>query len=153
MTQLLLQNAVVAELKALFSHDRLKNSRGIERAVEVFAQDVPVRQDEDEQPPEAYITVRLMGGEITDEASAQEIDVVLLVCVHDQNPDRQGYRDALHIQNEAYRYFAVNGIVGKKYQVLYPIRWETQDGDTHPFYFTGMALKFEAQAIHKEMEL
>ena len=153
MTQISLQDAVVGDLKVLFIHSRLKNSRGIEREVAVYPQDVPIKQDEDVQPPEAYVSVRLMGGTITGDEEPQEVDLVLLICVYDENPDRQGYRDALHIQNEIYRHFAVNGIVGKKYQLVYPIRWESQGEDTHPFYFVGIALKFEIPSISKEAEI
>lgn len=42
-------------------------------------------------------------------------------------------------------------IVGRRYEVQYPIKWVTQEEDTHPYYFAGMALTFAAPAIFKEV--
>ena len=43
MTQEFLQDAMVADLKELFSHERLKNSLGVEREIQIYPQDVPIR--------------------------------------------------------------------------------------------------------------
>ena len=39
----------------------------------------------------------------------------------DQN--RQGFRDALHIVNTILTHYGRNGIVGRRYEVQYPIQW------------------------------
>ena len=67
MTQEFLQDAMVADLKELFSHERLKNSLGVEREIQIYPQDVPIRRGDDEAidkeaPPEPYVVVRLRGG-------------------------------------------------------------------------------------------
>ena len=155
MTQEFLQDAMVEDLKNLFAHYRLTNSLGVERAVNVYAHDTPVRTGDDEgqdreAPPEPYITVRTVGGAIREEDAPHEVQLVLSVCVYDRAEDRQGYRDALHIINEIYRHVAVMGIVGRRYSLQYPIRWATPDDDTHPYYFAAIALNFEAPAVVKE---
>ena len=68
MTQEFLQDAMVADLKALFANERLKNSLGVEREIQIYPQDVPIRESDDEAmdreaPPEPYVVVRLRGGE------------------------------------------------------------------------------------------
>lgn len=156
MTQEFLQDAIVDDLKTLFSHSRPANSQGVVRAVNVYAHDTPIRQGDDEgedrdAPPEPYIIVRTLGGEIQGEDSAQMVEIILVICVHDRDPNRQGYRDALHIVNEVYRHYAVNGVVGKRYVLQYPIKWATPDGDSHPYYFAAMSLSFETPAICKEV--
>ena len=178
MTQEFLQDAVVADLEQLFKGETLKNSAGVEREIRVFPQDLPIRagadiepepepveedleaeqpdgQPEEEQKPEdvpeAYVIVRIPGGELPDQDTRQQVEVILVVCVYDPDPNRQGFRDALHIVNTVMTHYGKNGIVGKRYEVQYPIKWVTQEEDTHPYYFAGMALKLAAPAIFKEV--
>lgn len=156
MTQEFLQDAVVEDLKSLFSHYRLINSLGVEREIKVYPHDTPIRQGDDEAqdkeaPPEPYVVVRTMGGNIQDESGPHVVEIVLVIGVYDRDPNRQGYRDALHIVNEIYQHYAANGIVGRRYSLQYPIKWVTPDDDNHPYYFAAMALNFEAPAVSKEV--
>lgn len=156
MTQEFLQDAVAEDLKALFEHYRLVNSLGVERAVSIFCQDTPFRAGEDEEPdpsevPEPYVVVRLLEGEVPEQDARQTVSVALVICVHDPDPNRKGYRDAMHIVNAILTHYGENTIVCKRYEVQHPIKWATQEGDTHPYYFAGMALKFYAPAIYKEV--
>lgn len=48
MTQEFLQDAMVADLKELFAHERLKSSLGVEREIQIYPQDVPIRESDDE---------------------------------------------------------------------------------------------------------
>lgn len=178
MTQEFLQDAVVADLEQLFKGETLKNSAGVEREIRVFPQDLPIRAGADIEPepdhveedmeaeqledkttaetepedvPEPYVIVRIPGGELPDQDTRQEVEVILVVCVCDPDPGRQGFRDALHIVNAIMTHYGENGIVGRRYEVQYPIKWVTQEEDTHPYYFAGMALKLAAPAIFKEV--
>lgn len=178
MTQEFLQDAVVADLEQLFKGETLKNSAGVEREIRVFPQDLPIRAGADIEPepdpveedieeeqlegkntaeiepedvPEPYVIVRIPGGELPDQDTRQQVEVILVVCVCDPDPGRQGFRDALHIVNTILTHYGENGIVGRRYEVQYPIKWVTQEEDTHPYYFAGMALKLAAPAIFKEV--
>ena len=178
MTQEFLQDAVVADLEQLFKGETLKNSAGVEREIRVFPQDLPIRAGADiepdpepveedleaEQPedqptaetepedvPEPYVIVRIPGGELPDQDTRQQVEAILVVCVCDPDPGRQGFRDALHIVNTILTHYGKNSIVGRRYEVQYPIKWVTQEEDTHPYYFAGMALTFAAPAIFKEV--
>ena len=166
MTQVFLQDAVVDDLVELFKYYKIKNSLGVEREVRVFRQDTPIREGEDveddlaedtedaaEDPdvPEPYIIVRLANGEVPAQDERQNVAIVLIVCVCDPDRNRQGYRDALHIVNVILDHYGSNGIVGKKFQVQYPIRWAPGEEDDHPYYFAAVALNFDAPAIFKEV--
>lgn len=156
MTQVLLQDAVVEELKALFQHHKLKNSMGIEREIQVYPQDLPIREDTDEPqdqkaPPEPYVVVRIRRGKTQDDDSPQIIEMVLVACVYDQDRNRQGYRDAMHIINEIYHHYSVNAVIGRKWEALYPMEWTTQEEDTHPYYFAALSLRIQAPAVYKEV--
>lgn len=180
MTQEFLQDALVADLEQLFKGETLKNSAGVERQIRVYPQDVPIRagadtgedlepvedvdleaeqlesqeppeETEPEDVPEPYVIVRLPGGELPAQDERQTVEAVLVVCVCDPDPNRQGFRDALHIVNKIMTHYAENGIVARRYEVQYPIKWVTQEEDTHPYYFAAMALKISAPAIFKEV--
>lgn len=179
MTQEFLQDAVVADLEQLFKGETLKNSAGVEREIRVFPQDLPIRagadiepepepveedleaeQLEDQAPaeetkpedvPEPYVIVRIPGGELPDQDTRQQVEAILVVCVCDPDPGRQGFRDALHIVNKILTHYGENSIVGRRYEVQYPIKWVTQEEDTHPYYFAAMALTLAAPAIFKEV--
>ena len=108
-------------------------------------------ETEPEDVPEPYVIVRIPGGELPDQDTRQQVEAILVVCVCDPDPGRQGFRDALHIVNTILTHYGENGIVGRRYEVQYPIKWVTQEEDTHPYYFAGMALTFAAPAIFKEV--
>lgn len=155
MTQESLLDALVEDLEKLFSTYTLTNSMGAEREVNVFSQDLPYREDDDETDPtvvpEPYIIVRLPSGELPGQDANQTIRAVLVICVCDPDTKRQGYRDALHIVNRILTHYGASGVVGKRYVVQYPIQWVTQEEETHPYYYAGMALTFDAPAIFKEV--
>ena len=170
MTQEFLQDALVADLEQLFKGETLKNSTGVERRIQIFPQDLPIRAGADlepeldpeedpdlepEQPPEdvpePYVIVRIPGGELPNQDTRQQVELVLVICVYDQDPNRQGFRDALHIVNTILTHYGRNGIVGRRYEVQYPIQWVVPEEDTHPYYFAGVALKLAAPAIFKEV--
>lgn len=155
MTQEFLQDAIVSDLKRLFAHYSLTNSVGMERVVNIYAHDTPIRQGDDEgedadAPPEPYVLVKTMGGTI-EENAPHAVELVLVICVQDEDPERQGYRDALHILNEIHRHYATNGIVARRYVLQYPIRWVMPDEDTHPYYYAAIALNFDAPTMVKEV--
>lgn len=155
MTQEFLQDAIVEDLKTMFAHYCLKNSMGVERPPNVYPHDTPVRRGDDEEQdreaaPEPYVIVRTMSGSIQDENSPHVVEIVLVICVYDREPDRQGYRDALHMVNEICYRYATNGIVAKRYTLQYPIKWVTPDDDTHPYYYAAVSLNFETTAVVKE---
>ena len=173
MTQESLQDALVADLEQFFEGESLKNSAGVERKIRVFPQDLPIRagsdieedpeqeaeqlggqlpeETEPEDVPEPYVIVRIPGGELPAQDTRQTVEAVLVVCVCDPDPNRQGFRDALHIVNKILTHYAANNMVARRYEVQYPIKWVTQEEDTHPYYFAAMALKLSAPAIFKEV--
>ncbi|MFR8283727.1 hypothetical protein [Dysosmobacter sp.] len=162
-----MQDAIVADLADLFEGQTLPSSAGDRRPIRVYSQDLPIiegldeTEDRTEEIPEPYIIVRTNEGNIPDANSAQEIDLILVVCTYDRNPNRQGYRDVLHIIQEIYGRYAKNplvrikadsgGVRGGPWSVKYPIKWVTQQEDTHPYYFGAMSLKFEAPAVRQEV--
>lgn len=145
----------MADLSALFQDSRTRFPPEKSWPVQVFPQDLPFREGPDEaewdEPPDPYVIVRLPSGELPNQDTPQKIEAVLVICVKDPAPDRQGFRDALHIVNTVLRHYGENGVVGGRWVLQYPIKWAAQEEDTHPYYFAAMALTFEGPAIFKEV--
>ena len=97
------------------------------------------------------MVVRLRGGKTESDDDPQIIDAVLVVCVYDPDPGRQGYRDTLHIINKIYHHYSACAVIGGRWEILYPMEWVTQEEDHHPFYFAAMSLRIQAPAVHKEV--
>lgn len=155
MTQEFLLDAVVEDLREFFKDYHLTNSLGVERVINVFPQDTPIREGDDESvdqeaPPEPYIIVRLVNGAIQDETAPHVVEVVLVACVCDRDPNRQGFRDALHIINAVWQHYITRRVVGGRYVVQYPFKWAVPDDDHHPYYYAGMSMTFEAPAVTME---
>ena len=156
MTQEFMQDALAEDLRELFKDYTLKNSLGVERRVQVFCQDLPIREGDDEEtvpeaPPEPYIIVRLSEGELPSPGEVQTAEAALVICVQDPARDRQGYRDAMHIVNAILHRYGANAIFGRRYEVLMPIRWAAQEDDTHPYYFAAVGMKVSTPALYKEV--
>ena len=135
MTQEFLQDAVVEDLQDLFKDYRLKNSLGVERAINIFSYDTPIREGDDEAadreaPPEPYIVVRIPGGNIQDETAPHVVEVILIACVCDRDKNRQGYRDAAESYQELLA-FLEKGASGTKDGNHRKERMESENGTVH----------------------
>ena len=78
MTQEFLQDAIVEDLKQLFSHYTLTNSLGVDRKIQVFSQFLPFREGDDEEadaeaPPEPYVLVKMPSGELPEQDAQQNV--------------------------------------------------------------------------------
>lgn len=149
-----LLEAVAEDLQSLFAGYTLVNSAGEEQTLHIYQQDLPVRdyeEDVQEPPPEPYIIVRLRSGGVAEEQEPQKLEILLLICVFDEDKNRQGYRDAMRILFEIYRHYAACNLLGRRWLVRYPINWTMQDEDTHPYYFAALSFNVEAPAIRKEL--
>ena len=93
----------------------------------------------DRAPPEPYVVVRLGGGKTESDDDQQIIDAVLVACVCDPDPGRQGYRDALHIINKIYHHYSACAVIGNRWEVLYPMEWTTQEAVSYTHLFSTKA--------------
>ena len=154
MTPEALQDALAEALRAEFSaDDYLQTNTGERRAPNIYKQDVPIPQSDDDEDIDAedllvpYIIVRLTDGTFDDWGEALHVGVVLIVCTYDNAPDRQGSRDVMSILSRIYRRFASNPHVGN-FTCELPIEWALQtEARTDPYYFGGLQLKFSCPGI------
>lgn len=150
-----LQEAIERDLKHLFQGYMLKNSRGLERELQIYQQDLPIRVGADEDgpeqdPPEPYIIVQTLGGETPGVDDEELTDMILLICIFDEDPMRQGYRDVLRIIHQIQRFYAAHRITGRRYEVQFPFSWAVNQEDQYPYFFGAVSMKFQGTTIFAE---
>ena len=94
--------------------------------------------------------------------AAQEVQIVLVVALYDDRPDRQGYRDVLHIIQEITARYCKNPVIrirpgsagarGGPYTVKKPIQWAIwNDTKAHPYYLGAVEFQLEIPTICPEV--
>ena len=164
-----LQDDLAEELKVVFEHFRLEDPDGTRRAINIYKQSLPIPEAEEipdtvtdeeleegiydakaKEAPFPYILVRLEEGKIEVIDQEQTVIVNLIIGVIDRNHNNQGHKDVLNIMQKIYERFAKNAILAKKYENVMPIEWALQDEESFPYFFGGMALRFETAPIRRE---
>lgn len=164
-----LQDDLAEDLKQLFAHFRLEDPDGNRRAINVYKQSLPIPEAEEipdtvtdeeleegiydakaKEAPFPYILVRLEQGRIEVIDHEQTVTVNLIIGVIDRNHNNQGHKDVLNVMQKIYERFAKNAILAQKYECVMPIDWALQEEESFPYFFGGMALRFETAPIRRE---
>ena len=115
MTAEFAADALADDLKDLLAGQLFRSSAGERRAIQVHLNDLPVPtgndEDRSQDAPEPYIIVQIGEGTIPEGDAAQEVQIVLVIALYDDRPDRQGYRDLLHIIQEITARYCKNPVV------------------------------------------
>lgn len=166
MTAEFAADALAADLEDLFAGQLFRSSAGERRAIRVHVNDLPVAtgndEDRSQDAPEPYMIVQIGEGTIPEGDAAQEVQIVLVICLYDDRPDRQGYRDLLHIIQEITARYCKNPVVrlrpgsvgarGGPYTVKKPIQWAIwNDSKAHPYYLGAVEFKLEIPTICPEV--
>ena len=166
MTAEFAADALAADLEDLFAGQLYRSSAGEKRAIRYFVNDLPVAtgndEDRSQDAQEPYIIARITEGNIPEGDAAQEVQIILVICLYDDRPDRQGYRDVLHIIHEITARYCKNPVVrlrpgsagarGGPYTVKKPIQWAIwNDSKAHPYYLGAVEFKLEIPTICPEV--
>ena len=166
MTAEFAADALAADLEDLFAGQLYRSSAGEKRAIRYFVNDLPVAtgndEDRGEHAQEPYIVARITEGNIPEGDAAQEVQIILVICLYDDRPDRQGYRDLLHIIQEIAARYCKNPMVrirpgsagarGGPYTVKKPIQWAIwNDTKAHPYYLGAVEFQLEIPTICPEV--
>ncbi len=168
MVAAFLQADLAAELKRCLKHLKLKNIHGIPGEINIYEQNLPMQEPQEqdnipaellenglaeeitEEDPYPYIIIKIEDGEIKDESSAQNIGTDLLIGIYDDSYEKQGHKDVLNIIHDIYERFAKMPVLNQQYIIQYPILWTLQDEESYPYYFGGMHLSWELESIKRE---
>lgn len=165
MTAEFAADALAADLEDLFAGQLYRSSAGEKRAIRVHVNDLPVPtgndEDRSQDAQEPYIIARITEGTIPEEDAAQEVQIILVICLYDDRPDRQGYRDLLHIIQEITARYCKNPVIrlrpgsagarGGPYTVKKPIGWSVQNQPTTPYYYGIVEFSLEIPNICPEV--
>lgn len=153
-TALDLQNELKADLEALFDNFTLRMKSGETRKPTVYLYNLPVPETDDdtEMSYMPYIIIRTNAGKIEDwDTSDQikELTALLLIGLYNTDTDRSGALDVMAIIQTIENHLGKTRRVGN-FTVGRELQWVISDADTHPYYFGGVTVKFEAPRVIKE---
>ena len=165
MTAEFAADALNEDLKELLAGQLYRSSAGEKRAIRVHVNDLPVAtgndEDRSQDAPEPYMIVQIGEGTIPEGDAAQEVQIVLVIALYDDRPDRQGYRDVLHIIHEIIGRYCKNPVIrirpgsvgarGGPYTVKKPIGWSVQNQPTTPYYYGIVEFSLEIPTICPEV--
>lgn len=165
-----LQDDLAKELEGLFSDSHYYDVDGNPTSLHVYKQFLPVQGVKDlpegltdeqleegtyyaaesQEDPFPYIIVRVGQGTIEDPNGAETVYVTLLLGVHDKSYNNQGYKDIMHMIQVVHHRFSKNPVLAHSYECVMPMQWALQDEESYPYFFGGMALKFQLVPIRRE---
>ena len=151
MTPLMLQDELVEELKRLFQNFLYKSPSGENVPINVFWQNIPINENDDDDDPIPYIIVRLNGGK--DDGTRDSSNVVKLVIVigiWNDSLDNQGYRDVSNIIQKIYERFQTKPNLNGKAVFDGEFNWMLQEDNYYPYSFGACSLTFNIAAIRRE---
>ena len=145
-----LQTGLTNRLREIFSDFRLKNPNGEETNLNIYEQNLPQLDADNDISFYPYIVVKLADGEVIDETSLHKIKVLFIVGVFDDALDNQGDKDIVSIIQKMMEGLQKNPIIEKKFTLSYPLRWTIHEEDVYPFYFGGVETYWETNPIQRE---
>ena len=151
MTPLMLQDELVEEMKRLFSDYLYKAPTGKRIPINVYAQNIPINETDDDSDPVPYLIVRLNSGkDAGTRDSFNTVKVVFIVGIWDETNEAQGHRDLLNIFQKIYERFQTNPSLNNKTVYEGEFDWALQDDNYYPYCFGACSLSFHIAAIRRE---
>lgn len=156
MTPLYLQQKLNEEVRKALANLELKNpvSTEADKPVQVFDQHLPNKEKSKDRFPEhslfPNVIIRMQQGEQHEAEEQIGVRVIFVACVYDTNDDNQGYQDVMTIIEKLYQHFSKRPLVGDRYQIQYPIRWDYQDEDTEPYFFCSLDTTWAMPTVRNE---
>lgn len=133
MTDVELQKAVVEDLRAFLK------SRGIQfmlydilADMKVYAQDLPVKRDEDDEDIRNYVVVAIGDEDVEDDL--WKVELHFDVCIEDREGNGTGNIHVLYLMNEIYLHFIKQGITGRHYFMEKEAHKRLNFERMHPYY-------------------
>lgn len=149
MNALILQNAIVSDLKNLFKDRRYSSPTGTS-AVSVFPQNLPKRESEDDDDPFPYIIVRLDAGKIESQTDAYTVAVLLLIGAYSDDASNQGHQSVLEIMETIQRHYEEKPSLAEQFVFTDPFHWALQDEESYPYFFGAVSMSFNLPAPRRE---
>lgn len=150
MTPLLLQKALVEDIKNILGNMRFCSPNGSSE-INIYPQNLPLRNRKDEKELVPYCIVRVLEGTIKEE-SKQEIKVYLIFGIYDDNKEQQGQETILNIIQKILERFSKNPVLDQNFLFSGMFHWALEDEDQYPYYFGGIEMTWIAPGYEREDE-
>ena len=151
MTPLDLQDELVEELKRLFKDYLYKAPSGDRVPINVFPQNIPINETDDEDDPVPYIIVRLnKGSDDGSRDSFNTVKLIVIIGIWDGSLDAQGHRDVSNIIQKIYERFQKNPNLNNIAAYSGNFNWTLQDDNYYPYSFGACSMDFHIAAIRRE---
>lgn len=117
----------------------------------IYAQQLPVQQSDDDIDPVPYLIVRLNSGhDVGDGASNNTVKLVIVIGIWDDDPQNQGHRDVMNIIDKIYERFSKNPCLKNKYVFAGDFNWALQEDGYFPYHFGACSMAFNISSIRRE---
>lgn len=154
MTATILQEELVKEIGVIFTGNLFKDSMGKDATINVYEQNLPIREDEDAPDPVPYVIVRVETGTVKSGVDPQEVFVTLLIGYFDDSPKNQGHKGVLGIIQRIQERFMKEPMLAGQFMFQndeqHPFDWALQDEESFPYFFGAASMTFKTAAIRKE---
>jgi hypothetical protein len=115
MTAQILQEELVKEIGIIFKDDLFKDSAGEYIKMNVYEQNLPIRQDEDAPDPMPHVIVRLETGQDNGGVEPQEVFVILRIGYFDDDAENNGHKGVLGIIQKIQERFMKEPMLAKQF--------------------------------------
>lgn len=138
-TDILLQKALVEEVKDELKNYSSVNNDGEYMKFNVYPQNLPAKKGKNDDEHFPYVLVCLDEEQINEEDDNLICSVYFLVGVNDKNPNKQGHFDIANVLNRLSKRFLANRLVDNRYRIRLPLTKKFQEEDTWPKFIGGMS--------------
>ena len=150
MTATILQEQLCLEIKNIFKGDLFSDSVGQRVPMNVFEQNLPIRESDEEPDPIPYIIIRMETGTTKSGVDPQEVTITIIVGYFDDSKANNGHKGVLGIIQKLHERFEKNPMLANQFMFQDPFDWALQDEESYPYYFGAASMTFKTAAIRKE---
>lgn len=138
-TDVLLQKALVEEVKDELKDYTSVNDDGEYMKFNVYPQNLPAKKGKNDDEHFPYVLVCLDEEQINGEDEDLICAIYFLVGINDKNPNKQGHFDVANVLNRLSKRFLGKRLVDNRYRIGFPLTKKFQEEDTWPKYIGGMS--------------
>ena len=132
----------------------LRSAKGNPRPVNVYTQNLPLKEGKDDESIYPFVCVCYDSSEIGSAHDGKELtDICFFMGIIDREKDKQGYRDILQMIERIKQHFFRKGIIRNAFRLEYPVKSMLQQEDTYPYFIGGIEAKCELFIVTEEDEL
>ena len=138
-TDVLLQKALVEEVKDELKDYTSVNNDGEYLKFNVYPQNLPAKKGKNDDEHFPYVLVCLDEEQINGEDDDLICSIYFLVGINDKNPNKQGHFDIANVLNRLSKRFLEKRLVDGRYRIAFPLTKKFQEEDTYPKFIGGMS--------------